>query len=29
VCSRSVPAMIGTTPGHRVACFAVNGSEEP
>jgi peptide/nickel transport system ATP-binding protein len=29
VCSRSVPAMIGTTPGHRVACFAVNGREEP
>jgi peptide/nickel transport system ATP-binding protein len=29
VCSRSVPTMIGTTPGHRVACFAVNGSEEP
>ncbi len=29
VCSRSVPTMIGTAPGHRVACFAVNGSEEP
>ena len=29
VCSRSVPAMIGTAPGHRVACFAVTGSEEP
>jgi peptide/nickel transport system ATP-binding protein len=29
VCSRSVPAMIGTAPGHRVACFAVNGSAEP
>jgi peptide/nickel transport system ATP-binding protein len=28
-CMRSVPAMIGTAPGHRVACFAVNGSEEP
>jgi peptide/nickel transport system ATP-binding protein len=26
VCSRSVPAMIETAPGHRVACFAVNGS---
>jgi peptide/nickel transport system ATP-binding protein len=29
VCSRSLPTMIGTAPGHRVACFAVNGSEEP
>jgi peptide/nickel transport system ATP-binding protein len=29
VCSRRVPTMIGTAPGHRVACFAVNGSEEP
>jgi peptide/nickel transport system ATP-binding protein len=29
VCSRSVPTMIGTAPGHRVACFAVNGREEP
>jgi peptide/nickel transport system ATP-binding protein len=26
VCGRSVPEMIETTPGHRVACFAVNGS---
>jgi peptide/nickel transport system ATP-binding protein len=29
VCSRGVPTMIGTAPGHRVACFAVNGSEAP
>ena len=28
-CSRSVPTMIGTAPEHRVACFAVNGNEEP
>ena len=26
VCSRAVPDMIETEPGHRVACFAVNGS---
>jgi len=29
VCSRRVPDMIETAPGHRVACFAVNGSEAP
>jgi peptide/nickel transport system ATP-binding protein len=29
VCSRSVPAMIETAPGRRVACFAVNGSTLP
>ena len=29
VCSRRVPDMIETAPGHRVACFAVNGSGEP
>ena len=29
VCSRRVPDMIETTPAHRVACFAVNGSNEP
>jgi peptide/nickel transport system ATP-binding protein len=29
VCSRRVPDMIETAPGHRVACFAVNGRSEP
>ena len=29
VCSRRVPDMIETAPGHRVACFAVNGIGEP
>jgi peptide/nickel transport system ATP-binding protein len=29
VCSRSVPAMIETAPGRRVACFAVNGTKQP
>ena len=29
VCSRRVPDMIETAPGHRVACFAVNGSSQP
>jgi peptide/nickel transport system ATP-binding protein len=29
VCSRRVPDMIETAPGHRVACFAVNGGGEP
>jgi peptide/nickel transport system ATP-binding protein len=29
ICSRRVPDMIETAPGHRVACFAVNGSSEP
>jgi peptide/nickel transport system ATP-binding protein len=29
VCSSRVPEMIETAPGHRVACFAVNGSSEP
>jgi peptide/nickel transport system ATP-binding protein len=29
VCSHRVPDMIETAPGHRVACFAVNGSAEP
>jgi peptide/nickel transport system ATP-binding protein len=29
VCSRRVPEMIETASGHRVACFAVNGSGEP
>jgi peptide/nickel transport system ATP-binding protein len=29
VCSRRVPAMVETEPAHRVACFAVNGSDEP
>jgi peptide/nickel transport system ATP-binding protein len=29
VCSQRVPAMVETTPGHRVACFAVNGSGAP
>ena len=29
VCSRQVPDMIESAPGHRVACFAVNGSGEP
>jgi peptide/nickel transport system ATP-binding protein len=28
VCSRRVPAMVETKPVHRVACFAVNGSDE-
>jgi peptide/nickel transport system ATP-binding protein len=26
ICSSRVPDMIETAPGHRVACFAVNGS---
>ena len=29
VCSRRVPTMIETAPSHRVACFAVNGNEQP
>jgi peptide/nickel transport system ATP-binding protein len=29
VCSHRVPTMIETAPGHRVACFAVNGDEQP
>jgi peptide/nickel transport system ATP-binding protein len=29
VCSHRVPSMIETAPGHRVACFAVNGDEQP
>jgi peptide/nickel transport system ATP-binding protein len=29
ICSRRVPDMIESAPGHRVACFAVNGSGEP
>lgn len=29
VCSQRVPDMIEAEPGHRVACFAVNGSEAP
>jgi peptide/nickel transport system ATP-binding protein len=29
VCSQRVPSMVETAPGHRVACFAVNGSEAP
>ena len=29
VCSRQVPDMIEAAPGHRVACFAVNGSGRP
>ena len=29
VCSRRVPDMMETAPGHRVACFAVNGSGVP
>jgi peptide/nickel transport system ATP-binding protein len=28
VCSRRVPPMVETAPAHRVACFAVNGSDE-
>jgi peptide/nickel transport system ATP-binding protein len=28
VCSRRVPAMVETKPAHRVACFAVNGSDD-
>jgi peptide/nickel transport system ATP-binding protein len=28
VCSRRVPAMVETTPAHRVACFAVDGRDE-
>ena len=27
VCSQRVPPMVESEPGHRVACFAVNGSE--
>ncbi|MET3911236.1 peptide/nickel transport system ATP-binding protein [Bradyrhizobium sp. S3.3.6] len=27
VCSRRVPDMVETEPGHRVACFAVNGDQ--
>jgi peptide/nickel transport system ATP-binding protein len=29
VCSQRVPPMAMTTPAHRVACFAVNGSDAP
>jgi peptide/nickel transport system ATP-binding protein len=29
VCSQRVPPMVETEPAHRVACFAVNGSEAP
>jgi peptide/nickel transport system ATP-binding protein len=29
VCSQRVPPMVETEPGHRTACFAVNGSEAP
>jgi peptide/nickel transport system ATP-binding protein len=29
VCSQRVPAMVETAPAHRVACFAINGSDEP
>jgi peptide/nickel transport system ATP-binding protein len=29
VCSRRVPAMVETAAAHRVACFAVNGSDAP
>jgi peptide/nickel transport system ATP-binding protein len=29
VCSQRIPAMAETAPGHRVACFAVNGSGAP
>jgi peptide/nickel transport system ATP-binding protein len=28
ICSRRVPAMVKTEPMHRVACFAVSGSDE-
>jgi peptide/nickel transport system ATP-binding protein len=28
-CSQRVPSMVEAAPGHRVACFAVNGSEAP
>jgi peptide/nickel transport system ATP-binding protein len=29
VCSQRVPDMVETKPGHRVACFAVNGNPAP
>jgi peptide/nickel transport system ATP-binding protein len=29
VCSQRAPPMAETAPGHRVACFAVNGSGAP
>jgi peptide/nickel transport system ATP-binding protein len=29
VCGQRIPAMFETAPGHRVACFAVNGNDGP
>jgi peptide/nickel transport system ATP-binding protein len=29
LCSQRVPPTVETVPGHRVACFAINGSDEP